>query len=74
MKLEVKKIGNSTGLILPKELLTRLNFRQGDWVTVTELADGALQLRRSEEIFDKGMEIAEKAMETYRNALSELAK
>ena len=32
MKLEVKKIGNSTGLILPKELLARLNFEQGDWV------------------------------------------
>jgi putative addiction module antidote len=74
MKLEVKKIGNSTGLILPKELLTRLNFGQGDWVTVVEMADGSLQLRRSDPVFDKGMEIAEKAMKTYRNALTELAK
>lgn len=74
MKLEVKKIGNSTGLILPKELLARLSFAQGDWVTVTEMADGSLQIRRTDPIFDKGMEIAEKAMKTYRNALSELAK
>jgi putative addiction module antidote len=74
MKLEVKKIGNSTGLILPKELLSRLNFGQGDWVSVIEMADGGLQLRRSDPVFDKGMEIAEKAMKTYRNALSELAK
>lgn len=29
MKLELKKIGNSTGLILPKELLARLNLDQG---------------------------------------------
>ena len=74
MRLEVKKIGNSTGLILPKELLARLSFVQGDWVTVTEMADGSLQLRRSDPVFDKGMEIAEKAMKTYRNALTELAK
>ena len=74
MKLEVKKIGNSTGLILPKELLARLDFRQGDWLSVVELADGSLRLKRSEETFDKGMEIAEKAMDTYRNALQELAK
>ena len=74
MKLEVKKIGNSTGLILPKELLARLSFKQGDWVSVTEMADGSLQIRRSDPVFDKGMEIAEKAMETYRNALEKLAK
>ena len=33
MKLEIKKIGNSTGLILPKELLARLRLEQGDWLT-----------------------------------------
>ena len=37
MKLEVKKIGNSTGLILPKELLAQLNIEQGQWVYVTAL-------------------------------------
>jgi len=74
MKLEVKKIGNSTGLILPKELLAQLNFRQGDWVSVVATADGGMQIRRSDPVFDKGLEIAEKAMDTYRNALTELAK
>jgi putative addiction module antidote len=73
MKLEIKKIGNSTGLILPKELLARLNFVQGDWLTVVETADG-LTLRRTDPVFDKGMEIAERAMQTYRNALDELSK
>lgn len=74
MKLELKKIGNSTGLILPRELLAQLNFKQGDWVTVSETVDGSLQLRRSDPAFDKGLEIAERAMDTYRNALEELAK
>ena len=44
MKLEVKKIGNSTGLILPKELLAQLNSQQGDWLYVTEMADGSVQI------------------------------
>lgn len=73
MKLEIKKIGNSTGLILPKELLARLGLRQGDSVFVTETPDG-LAISRSDETFNKGMEIARKAMKTYHNTLKELAK
>ena len=74
MKIEVKKIGNSTGLILPKEFVSRLNLSQGDWLYVTENADGSVRLSPYDPTFEKGMEIAEKAMKTYRNALSELAK
>ncbi|KAB1077655.1 AbrB/MazE/SpoVT family DNA-binding domain-containing protein [Methylobacterium soli] len=74
MKLEVKKIGNSTGLILPRELLGTLNLAQGDWLYVTENADGSVRLSPYDPTFEKGMKIAEKAMKTYRNALSELAK
>ncbi|WP_018181339.1 AbrB/MazE/SpoVT family DNA-binding domain-containing protein [Kaistia granuli] len=74
MKLEVKKIGNSTGLILPKELLARLNLKQGEWLNVTENADGSIRLSPFDPDFDKAMKIAERAMKTYRNALAELAK
>ena len=74
MKIEVRKIGNSTGLILPKELVSRLNLAQGEWLHVTENADGSVRLSPYDPSFEKGMEIAEKAMKTYRNALSELAK
>jgi len=74
MKLEAKKIGNSTGLILPKELLGKLNLSQGDWLSVTENADGSVRLSPLDPTFEKGMEIAERAMKTYRNALTELAK
>jgi antitoxin component of MazEF toxin-antitoxin module len=44
MKLEIKKIGNSTGLILPKELLARLGLSQGDSVVVSEGPDRTLTL------------------------------
>ena len=74
MKIEIKKIGNSTGVILPKELLARLHLKQGDWLFVMELPDGALMLAPRDPSFEKGMEIARKAMRKYQNALRELAK
>jgi putative addiction module antidote len=74
MRIEIKKIGNSTGLILPKELLSRLNFRQGDWLDIIEMADGSVRLSPHDPLFEKGMEIAEGAIKKYRNALKTLAK
>jgi putative addiction module antidote len=74
MKIEVRKIGNSTGVILPKELLTRLRLQQGDWLFVTELPDGGLMLAPRDPTFEKGIDLARKAMRKYQNALRELAK
>jgi putative addiction module antidote len=74
MKLEIKKIGNSTGIILPKELLAQLDLKQGDKVTASLLPEGGLKLTHAEATFDKGLEIARKAMRTYRTTLKELAK
>lgn len=74
MKLEIKRIGNSTGLILPKELVGRLRLDQGDWLYVTENPDGTLHLSPYAPTFEKGMRIAEKAMKTHRHALTELEK
>lgn len=73
MKLELQKIGDATGVILPEDLLTRLGFKPGDELFVTELADG-LTLKRPDLTFAHGMEIARAAMKTYNNALQELAK
>jgi len=74
MKLEVKRVGNSTGLILPKELPGKLNLAQGDWLYVTDNSDGSVRLSPYDPAFEKGMKIAEKAVKTYRNALAELAE
>lgn len=75
MKLQLKRIGNSVGLILPKELLARLGLEQGDEVVVTERPHGfTISRGQGDECFEKGLEIARKAMKTYHNALKELAK
>jgi putative addiction module antidote len=72
--LQVRKIGNSVGLILPKELLARANLQEGDKLHVAELGEGDLRLSSRDPHFAKGMESASKAIKRYRNALAELAK
>jgi putative addiction module antidote len=74
MKLEIKKIGNSTGVILPKELLTQLNLKQGQWVYVTELPDGGVRLTPYDPDFEKVMTIVDELMVEYRDTLKALAK
>jgi putative addiction module antidote len=73
MKLEVKKIGNSTGLILPKELLAQLNIGQGQWVYVTALPDGAVRLTPYDPEFEKAMQVVDDLMDEYRDTLKTLA-
>ncbi len=73
MMIQIKKIGNSTGLILPKELLQDFDLSQGDWVFVSR-QQGKMVIAKREETFEQGMEIARKAMKRYENALRELAK
>jgi putative addiction module antidote len=74
MKLEIKKIGNSTGLILPKELLARLGLKQGDEVTVTEGPDRTLTVSAYQRDDDETMRIAREVMSEYKNTFKALAK
>jgi len=71
--LKIIKIGNSAGVILPKEILSELNLDPGDMLSVTRTPDG-IALRPSNTEFEEQMEIARKIMKKYRNALRELAK
>jgi putative addiction module antidote len=71
--LKLIKIGNSTGVILPKELLARLRLEQGDALSINETPDG-LHLRRHDQGFDAQMEVARAVMKRRRAALRELAK
>jgi putative addiction module antidote len=74
MKLELKRIGNSTGLILPKELLARLGLEQGDSVVASETPEGLMLKRNDDETFERGLEIAREVMKEYHQTLKELAK
>ena len=74
MKLEIKRIGNSTGVILPKELLARLRLHQGDWVSVIETPEGGLTLRPEDPEFEEVMETAREVMNEYRETFRVLAR
>jgi putative addiction module antidote len=72
MRATVTQIGNSTGLILPKEAASRLKIKKGDSVFLTETPDG-YALRSYDPEFETQMKSAQKGMNKYRNALRELA-
>lgn len=74
MKLEVKRIGNSEGLILPRELMQRLDIKRGQMLTVVELAGGGLQLLPYDPDLEATMEVADEIMDEYRDTLTTLAK
>lgn len=66
-------IGNSTGVILPKEELTRLGLSSGDEVNLERTPSG-VTLSRSDEEFERQMTVARQVMRDRRSALAELAK
>ncbi len=71
--LKLTQIGNSVGLILPKELLARLKLEKGDSVFWTEAANG-ITLTPYNPTFDTQMTAARGIMKKRRNVLRELAK
>jgi putative addiction module antidote len=72
--VRLKKIGNSTGVILPKELMARLNLSVGDLFYATLEANGGIRFTPYDPQFERAMEVARRGMKIYRNALAELAK
>lgn len=74
VELKLRKIGNSLGVVLPKEVLTHLKVGEGDTLCVTEAVDGGLRIGPSDDEFKKQMEAAESVITRYRRTLRELAK
>jgi putative addiction module antidote len=73
MRATVTQIGNSTGLILPKEAAARLKVKKGDTLFLTETPDGYAITPYDPE-FEAQMAAARNGMAKYRNSLRELAK
>lgn len=71
--LKLTQIGNSVGLILPKEVLAKLRLEKGDSVFMTETESG-VALSPYDPNFAAQMTTARSIMKTRRNVLRELAK
>jgi putative addiction module antidote len=74
LELKVRKIGNSLGVVLPKEAVTRLRTDEGDRLFLIEGPDGGYQLTPYDPAFAKKMKKAGEIMSRYRNTLRALSK
>jgi putative addiction module antidote len=74
LELKLRKIGNSVGVVLPKEALARLNADEGDTMYLTESTDGGFRITASNPDFARKMKAAASLSRRYRHALKELAK
>jgi len=73
MKLKITAIGNSAGVILPKELLARLRVGKGDELYALETPDG-IRLTTYDPELAVQMEVAEEVMRKRRSLLHKLAQ
>ncbi len=72
--LKLTTIGSSTGVVIPKDMLARLNVAKGDALYAVETADGGLHLTPYDPAFGEKMRKAEEIMRRYRNTLRVLAE
>ena len=70
---KVIAIGNSAGIILPKETLARLNVQKGDMICLSETPYGA-HLTPYDEQFVRKLEATQRVMRKYRDTLRKLAE
>ncbi len=71
--LKLTAVGTSTGVVIPKDMLARLNVAKGDTLYATETPDG-YRLTPYDPDFAAKMDKADDIMRRYRNTLHVLAK
>ena len=73
-KLKLTAVGTSTGVVIPKEMLVRLDVGKGDVLHAIETPDGGYRLTPYDPEFAARMDKADEIMRRYRNTLHALAK
>jgi putative addiction module antidote len=73
MKIEPKRIGNSTGFIIPRDVVIRLGIEQGKNFYLTETADGGVLITPYDPDFEATMKIVDEIMDEYKDTLKALA-
>lgn len=72
-KLKITTIGASAGLILNKEVMTRLRVKKGDSLYLTE-APGGFRVTPYDPEFERQITVAEEIMHEDRDVLRALSK
>ncbi len=74
LELKISKIGNASGIILPRKVLKRMRVKVGDHLFLTEAPAGTYRIIPNGPDFKKQMGLAQGIMSRYRNTLRELAE
>jgi putative addiction module antidote len=74
VELKVRKFGNSLGVVLPKEVISRLNTKDGAPLYLIEAPEGGYRLTPYDPSFEEKMAKAEDIISRYRNTLHVLAR
>ncbi|MBV9751146.1 MAG: hypothetical protein JO188_01365 [Hyphomicrobiales bacterium] len=74
VKLKVRRFGNSLGVVLPKEVISRLSTKDGGQLYLSETSEGGYRLTPYDPSFEEKMAQAEDIISRYRNTLSVLAQ
>jgi putative addiction module antidote len=74
VELKVRRIGNSLGVVLPKEVINRLQAKDGEALFLMEGPDGSYRLSPYDPTFEKKMKKAQDIISRYRNTLHVLSK
>jgi len=74
LELKIRKIGNSLGVVLPKEVVNRLRADEGHRLFLIEAPNGGYELTPYDPAFEKKMKKATEIIQRYRNTLHALSK
>lgn len=74
VELKIRKVGNSLGVVLPKDVARRLHAQEGDALFLLEAPDGSYRLSPYDPDFKEKMARADDLIDRYRNTLHILAQ
>jgi putative addiction module antidote len=74
MKIEARRIGNSTGFVIPRDVVVKLGIEQGKTFFLTETAEGGLRITPYDPDFAQAMDVLDTVMDEYKDTLRTLAK
>ena len=74
IQLKISAIGNSAGVVLPKELLARLGVQRGDMLQIIDDGDAGLRIVKADDSYNRAMEAGRECFDRYPQTLAELAK
>ncbi len=71
--IKLTKVGNATGLTLPRDVLSAAGLQHGDAVAV-EVRDGHIEIAKADDTYNRAMEVGRRFSARYRRTMDILSK